>query len=541
MYKLILSIIIFRIVTLSSYGLPKVPSDKPKLIVVVVVEQMRYDYLNKFGKNFGKGGFNRLLSEGTQCVNARHDYLLTQQLPGYATIVTGATPSMHGITGDKWYRRVNNEEKPACVDINVKPISSKGAGGNYSPRDILTTTISDEIGLSNNHLSKIHSVAFDGRAAVIAGGHSADGAWWFDIYSGNWVSSSYYCDSLPEWVNEFNAKKLPEIYTSRQWTPQNALEKYSAWLNKKIKFDKLGFLYDLLDQKSYSQSYKSLTRTPFGNTFTFDFAKQVIVNDSLGRDIYPDFLAIGLNPIGQINQEKGPLSVELEDSYIRLNDDINQFINFLDSEIGLSDVLLILTSDRGCPYSPTYLKQMNLPTGIFDQSQLHALSKSYLNAIYGSGEWIVSYSDKQFYLNHTLIEDAKISLLDMQERLVRFSLQFSGVVNAVSAGALQATNFSNGSFSLIQKSFHQNRSGDVIINLAPGWIEKTDNVVQSNSGYDYDTHVPLIWFGWKVPRTTVYRNISTTSIAATIAAMLDIANPGGASGEVIGELMQKSR
>jgi predicted AlkP superfamily pyrophosphatase or phosphodiesterase len=545
MHKILFTVLLLGTLPLLSQNVPNIPSKKPKLIVIVIVDQMRYDYLAKFKHNFGKNGFNRLLAEGSTCTNARHDYLLTQQLPGYSTIVTGSTPSIHGITSDKWYTRIKNEEKYAGIDATVTPLLPDSKSNNFSPRDLLTTTISDEIALNNNHQSKIHSLAFDGRASVLAGGHAADGAWWFDVYTGNWTSSNYYCDSLPAWLNEFNEKKLPELYVKREWTPQLQVEDYSAGKSKtknnKFKFEKIGFLYDLLAQRKIAQSYKVLTRTPFGNTFTVDFAKQVIINDSLGRDSYTDFLAIGLNPIGVINQEHGPMSVEIEDAYIRLDEDLSQFINFLDNVIGMNDVLLVLTSDRGCPHSPEYLKQMSLPSGIFNQGQLFTLAKSYLNVVYGQGEWITAYSEKQFYLNHTLIEDSSLSLTDIQERLARFTLQFSGVVNAVTANTLQSANFTDGSFALMQRSYHQRRSGDVIINLEPGWIEKSDYVVQSNSGYDYDTHVPLIWFGWEIPRTTIYKNISTTSIAATIAAMLDIVAPGGSSGEVINELMQKNK
>ncbi|MDY0280896.1 MAG: alkaline phosphatase family protein [Salinivirgaceae bacterium] len=538
-------IAVFCVQSVHSQSVPNVPSKNPKLVVVMVIDQMRYDYLAKFNNNFGKSGFNRLLAEGSLCTNARHEYLLTQQLAGYATIATGAMPSMHGIPSDKWYTRIRNEEKSAGIDTKVTAIEAKGKVNNFSPRDLLTTTFSDELILSNHHQSKIHSVAFNGRAASIIGGHAADGAWWFDEFSGKWITSSYYADSLPLWVRDFNDKKFPELYVDRKWTPKLDLNSYATGsvqgTSKTVKFEKTGFVYDILNLRKIAQSYRVLTRTPFGNTFTLDFAKQVIVNDSLGRDDFPDVLYVGLNPIGVINQELGPMSVELEDAYVRLDEDIAQFITFLDMEIGMKDVLFIMTSDRGCPHVPAYLNTMNLPADIFDQNQLYTLAKSYLNVVYGQGDWITAYSDKQFYLNHTLIEDAKLSLTDVQERLARFALQFSGVVNAVTASTLQSTNFNRGSFALMQNSYHQRRSGDVIINLEPGWIEKSDFMVQSNSGYDYDTHVPLIWYGWRVPRTTIYRNISSTSIAATIAAMLNIVTPGGSSGEVIFELMQKNR
>lgn len=543
--RLLFSLLFVFCVFSAKPQVPRIPPDKPQLVVVLVVDQMRYDYLAKFRANFGKDGFNRLLNEGSLCTSAKHEYMLTQQLPGYATIATGTNPSMHGITADKWYTRVTNEEKQAGIDNSEQATGTKSKGYNFSPRDLLTTTVSDELILSTYHQSKIYSIGFDGQAASIIAGHSADAAYWFDMYSGKWISSSYYMDTLPQWVGDFNAKKLPEVYVNRQWTPEFELDKYNTGNtpnnSKKVRFAKTSFMYDLLNSRKISQNYKILTRTPFGNTFTFDFAKQLIIRDSLGVDPVTDILYIGLNPIGVINSECGPMSTEIEDAYVRLDRDIAQFISFIDSERGIKNVLFVLTSDRGSSHSPKHLQAMRLPSGIFDQGALIALAKSYLNVLYGKGEWIMSYSDKQFYLNHTLIEDAKLSLPDVQERLSRFCLQFSGVVNAMTASNLQSADFSSGSFALIQNSFQQRRSGDVIINLASGWIEKTDFVVQANSGYDYDTHIPLIWFGWRMPRTTIYRNIATTSIAATIAAMLDIPPPGSSSGEVIVELMQKIR
>jgi len=541
--------VIFLILTfilqfqLFAQSIPNVPSEKPKLVVVVVVDQMRYDLLTRFKSDFSPNGFNRIVSEGTLCSKARHEYFLTQQLTGYATIVTGAFPSMHGIISDSWFSRVNNKEVFVAVDNNIMPVGASPKENGFSPKDLQIHTLWDELTLATQSRSKIHSVALNGKVAAISGGFTSHGAWWFDIYSGNWITSSYYRDSLPRWLIDFNSKKIPDIYVNRQWTPKKPVSSDTVSQPSFVKafFRRVNFLYNLIESRTISQSYRILTQTPMGITLTFDMAKQVIVNESLGKDLFPDVLVIGINPTGTIVRKYGLLSIELEDTYLRLDEELGHFINFLDQEIGLKDVLMVLTSDCGSSHDPKFLQQFKLPAGVFDQKQLITLSGSYLNAIYGKGNWILGYRNKQFYLNHTLIEDSKLSLNEMQDRLARFVLQFTGVANALPAYTLQSTNFSHGTFVLMQRSYNQRRSGDVIINLDPGWIEKSDDVVQSNSGYDYDTHVPLVWFGWKVPRMVIYRHIPTTSIASTLAAFLDIVPPGGASGEVLYDLMQKNR
>ena len=516
-----------------SQNMPKVPGDKPRLIVVAVVDQMRFDYLYKFDNYFTNEGFKKLVNEGTVCKNAHHNYLLTQQLPGYVTIMSGAEPASHGIIADKWVSRVNNKLIEAGVDNKVKALDAHGEDLYFSPGHLRTSFFSDELSLSNNGRSKIVSIALDGDVAALAGGHTADDAFWFDHGSGNWITSTYYRDSLPTWVKQFNAKKLADVYLDRKWMPLQPEKE----VEDSGRFTLKGFMHDLVNLKNLTNNYRVLKRTPFGNKLTKDFAISAIVNDSLGKDNHTDVLVVGFNAPGYINQKNGPMSDEIADTYQRLDRDIAHFLSFLEAEIGNEHVLFLLTADRGTGYTPKYLKKNGIPAGEFDHKKMTAVLKAYLNVVYGKGEWIQNYSSKQIYLNHQLIEDAKENLHEMQERIARFLIQFSGIADAMPTSVLQKSSFMEGINYQMQNSYHMQRSGDVIINLEPGWIEQTDKKVLQNSGYNYDVHVPLIWYGWKMPRLTLYRDIKTSDIAVTLSEFLEIAPPNGSTGNVIEELL----
>lgn len=529
---LILSLF-FSVQFATAQDMPKVPGDKPKLIVIAVVDQMRFDYLYKFDSYFSNGGFKKLVNEGTVCKNAHHNYLLTQQLPGYVTIMSGAEPSSHGLISDKWVSRVNNETIEAGVDTKAKALNAHGKDLYFSPNHLRTSFFSDELSLSNNGRSKIMSIALDGDVAALAGGHTADDAYWFDHGSGNWITSTFYHDSLPAWVRQFNEKKLADVYLDRKWMP---LQPHKE-VEDTGKFTLKNFVHDLVNLKRLTNNYRVLKRTPFGNTLTKDFAISAIVNDSLGKDQYTDVMMVGFNAPGYINQKNGPMSDEIADTYQRLDRDIAHFLSFLDAEIGNENVLFLLTSDRGTGYTPEYLAQNGIPSGEFDHRKMMAILKAYLNVVYGKGEWIQNYNAKQIYLNHQLIEDAKEDLHEMQERIARFLIQFSGIADAMPASIMQKSSFTDGVNYMMQNSFHRQRSGDIIINLEPGWIEQTDKKVLQNSGYNYDVHVPLIWYGWKMPRLTLYRDIKTSDIAVTLSEFLEIAPPNGSTGNVIEELL----
>jgi predicted AlkP superfamily pyrophosphatase or phosphodiesterase len=525
-----------------------IPPDKPKLIVGIVVEQLRYDQLEKLKDRLGENGIRRMLNEGTYYKNAAYDYMLTQSAPGHATIATGTEPALHGITSDSWYLLLKNEMVYCTQDNTVNPVGGSYESGMHSPVNLLSSTFSDELALASNNKAKIFSVGLRESSAILSGGHSAKGVYWYDNTTGTWMSSSWYTDSLPGWVNDFNALKLSESYLNNLWTPLRDPATYSDCLPDSNSFEegfggKSYFPYDLKKMSSSGlmnkkRDYSLLRETPFGNSFTADFAERLITEEELGKDDVTDFLSISFSATDYIGHRFGPSSVEAADAILRLDDDIAKLLKLLNDSIGKRNVLIYFTAAHGVSEIPAILEKNHIATGYFKQNQALQLLKSYLNAVYGQGDWVKGYFEKQIFLNRVLIEDAKIPLEDIQKKVARFLVQFSGVASAYPYSAFEANDFNNGHLKKIVNNFTPQRSGDVIITLNPGWVEKNDFVTDHNSPYEYDSHVPMIWYGWAVNRATVIRKVNLTDIAATLSSICRVPFPNACTGEPLLELLR---
>ncbi len=535
-----LSIVLFSLIG-NAQKRKEIPPEAPKLIISIVIEDMRYDYLYRYWDNFQEGGFKKLINEGTLCKNASYNYLLTQTSPGFATIATGCEPVVHGIVSDKWYQRLQGKSIKSVFDNKTFVVGLESENHSYSPKQLLTTTFTDELKLFNNGRSKIIGISFKPEAAILSAGHLANGAYWFNDEVGKWVSSSYYCDSLTSWVNTFNNKNFPDIYIEQEWLPLLSEESYRFGSimanNKNLGFDnehKFGKKISGLMKKG--EQYSVLKATPFGVNLTKDFAISAIIDEELGKDEYTDYLSVGFSATSEVSMACSPNSIELEDMYLRLDRELAHFLQFIDDNIGKQNVLLFLTSDHGTSYSPEYLSNVNIPSGEFNGERAIMLLRTYMNAVYDKGNWVSEYNNKQIYLNHNLIEDSGLKIKEVQDMVAQFIIQFSGVANAVTATTLEATHFNSGVFASMQNSFNQKRSGDVMINLEPGWIEKGKYVSAANSANNYDVHVPLIWYGWKIKRSKINRQVDMRDIAPTISNFLDIPFPNGCTGEIIYEL-----
>ncbi len=519
-----------------------IPPEKPTLIIGIVIEDMRYDYMQRYWNNFSEGGFKRLMDEGTYCKDARYNYLLTQTSAGLATIATGTNPSIHGIVADQWYQQMQDKMQKSVTDPNAKPLADKAGQEHFnSPKNLLTSTFTDELKLFNHQQSNVISIALTPEAAVLPGGHMANYAFWFNFDTGNWLSGKYYADSLPQWVNDFNNKKYPDIYLLREWTPMLALEKYrmgsSSGSSKLIGFDSENQMQKKLNTLLKKETpYSKLAGNPYGNNIVKDFAIATIVDAKLGADEFTDYLSVCFSATANVSKVCGPNSIELEDMYLRLDKELEHFLAFIDENLEKQNVLIYLTSDHGTAYNPTELEKTGIPAGTFNADRAVMLLSTYLNAVYGKGKWVSQYFNKQIYLNHQLIEDSKLKLTDVQDVVAKFMIQFTGVSNALTASALESANFTDGIFAAMQNSFNQKRSGDVVINLDPGWIEEGPFVTSANSANRYDTHVPLIWYGWKIKRSQITRHINLTDIAPTLSHFLDIPFPNGCTGTIITEL-----
>jgi predicted AlkP superfamily pyrophosphatase or phosphodiesterase len=524
-----------------------IPPERPRLIVQIVVSQMRYDYLQRYADKFSNDGFRQLIDEGSFCRNARYNYLLTQSLPGMATIATGTYPSVHGIVSNKWFSPVTGKEVDAIADDKVRTVGGSFFNGKYSPRNLITSTVGDEIRMIDPR-SKVIGVSLEPSSAIISSGHNANGAYWLDIERGSWISNSHYIEQLPLWVDTLNAKGFGALYLNRDWSLLNPLENYleadtsvvvEPHARKRLA-DKLNRLVKgIISPKKPIRDYSPLLESPYGITYTKDMAIAAIVGENLGKDNHTDFLSVTFTPTRKIGEKYGPHSIEMEDTYLRLDRELAHFINFLNFEVGRHNYLLILTSDQGVASTPEHLEKSKIPGGYFDPRQASILLSSYLNVTYGTGNWILGFYDKQIYLNKRLIEDSNISLRDFQDKIALFMLQFTGVANVATSYTLQSGNFTGGVFEKFQNSFNQRRSGDIIINLEPGWVERNGgNVTSSNSPYSYDTHVPLIWYGWRIKRRQILNPVDMSDIAPTISTLIGTSWPSGATGKPIREVIE---
>lgn len=523
----------------------RIPSGKPKLVVGITISGMRYDYLSAYWEKFGEEGFKKMAGTGTYCKNAWYDHLITESAVGYATIATGTKPDAHGIVADYWFERLDEEIRYCLDDPNYTALEGTPELGNISPHALMSRTLTDELRIVSQFNSKVIGVSLDPKAAVIQSGHTANAAYWFNKEHGIWTTSNYYLDSLTDWTIDFNDKNYNDIYMEKIWEPMLPLELYTESMSDDNSYEtgingQHIFPYDLKQIKKVTKSkdYSLLMSTPWGNTYTKDFAISAIANEELGKGEYTDWINISFNATKYLSEKYTTWSVEVQDMYMRLDQDLAHLLNFLDDHIGLENVLIYLTADNAIADDPDYLAESRIPSGYFNYHKNISLLKSYLNAVYGQGNWVTFYYAQQVYLNHQLIEDSRLSLEEVQDRVANFLIQFSGVSNALPSYILQRNNFTEGVFKRIQNSYNQKRSGDVIIYLTPGWVEKGSEYREILSDFHFDAHVPLIFYGWKINRTTLPRRVSPLDIVPTIAYFLEISAPENASGEVIPEVVR---
>lgn len=510
------------------------PPQKPKLVVCLVIEGLQPDYLERFEANFSEGGFNRLKDQGKYYSNAGYDYAVSMPGPNHASIVTGTTPRHHGITSKRWYDRYKKDLVSCHTDSKSFMIGGREAEKGVSARYLKASTIGDELKLSSYGNGKVVSVSLDSESAVLMAGHSADAVYWMDDESGKWISSDYYIDWLPEWVDAFNDKKFGEFYLNNRWELLLDEKKYQYDQKKRVYKD-YSLPIDLTKYKSNKYSYGILKQTPFGNMLLKDFAVEAIKNETLGNDDVTDILFINFKGSPALeNEHFGPFNIEMEDFYIRLDQEIDKLIASIEETIGRHNVLTVLTGTQSTSIKPEYLENYNIPSGYFKHERSLALLNTYLMAIYGQGKWIEKYHAGQVYLNHELIENSKYDLIEMQNKTSEFLSEFTGVSAAIPAWVLNNRQYESGLFHKIQESYHPGRSGDVMITLAPGWVE--ENGKQEIVSGNLNQRIPICFYGWKVGRGTSTKAISIEDIAPTLSFLMGIPLPNASTGLPIEEL-----
>jgi len=509
---------------------------QPKLIIGIVVDQMRYDYLYRYYSKWSDGGFKRLLTEGYSFEDAQYNYVPTFTAPGHTSIYTGTTPAVHGMIANDWYDRSSGGMIYCTDDATVKTVGSPSEKGLMSPRRELTETIGDMLKLSNNGQSKVIGIALKDRAAILPAGHSANGAYWFDDATGWWITSSYYMKQLPEWVKKFNDEGRTNQYLSKPWTTLLPIEEYTESIADNNPYERPFFSekspvfpHDLPNLKPQNGGYGLIKATPFGDDLTADFAIAAIKNEKLGKGKYTDMLTISFSSTDYVGHQFGTTAIELEDTYIRLDRDIAQLLSFIDTYIGKENVVIFLTADHGAADNPHYLADKGIPGGFFDENEIAAKIHAFVKEKYGVDP-ILQFTNLQFYLNKQKIADNKLNLDTVEEAIANKVIEFKGVERAIPAYRLY-TYRNDFITKKILNGYNPSRSGDVIINLLPEYIPYDTTGTTHGAPYVYDAHVPLLFYGGNIEHGKSAEEEAITNIAPTISELLGIQYPDGCTGE----------
>ena len=500
---------------------------KPKLVVGIVVDQMRYDYIYRFWEDFADDGFKKLISEGHFFRNAQFGYVPTYTGPGHASIYTGTTPAVHGIIANDWYDKNSGDyiycagdgDMHTVCNCEQKNVDVQSTDGKMSPHHMLTTTFTDELKLFNEE-SKVFGISLKDRGAILPAGHTANGAYWMNS-DGKWITSSFYMENLPDYIQKINDNNTAQNYLKGNWE-----------VDGEFKHN----LDSLLIQKGGS----AIKKTPFGNTILNDLALEILMKEKLGQGKNTDILTVSFSSTDYIGHQYGPHASEIKDTYIRLDKDIAKLLKTINSKVGFENAIVFITADHGVVSEPHELLERNIPAGYFDGSIMKTELLTHLNAIYGEGDWIKNYSNNHLFLNHELISNKKINIEAIQRKCAQFFLKYEWVKNTYTATQLNENEYQNSFHSLVQRGYNQKRSGDVIVSLQTGWLSSywTSGGTTHGSSYSYDTHVPLIFWGGNIPQGQTDRKVNIRDIAPTISTILGTAYPNGCTGNPLPEVTE---
>lgn len=514
----------------------KETESSPKLVVGIIVDQMRYDYLTRFKNKFGSAGFNRLINDGFNCKNHHFNYVPTYTGPGHASVFTGTSPMNHGIISNYWYDKFTDKTVYCASDTLVNAVGVTTTKEKMSPRRLKTTTVADQLRLHTQDKAKVIGISLKDRGAILPAGHSANAAYWFrGKKEGKFITSTYYLEKLPKWVEVFNAKTHSYLKSWNTYYPIESYQESGVDTNHYEGAFKgmttATFPYNLKKLSSKNGGYDILKATPFGNELVTDFAIAAINNEALGVDSVTDFLTVSYSSTDYVGHQFGVNSVEVEDTYIRLDKDLEKLFTYLDNNVGKDAYTIFLTADHGAVNVPNYLKSKNIPAGYFDTKAFKSKVEKALESKYKITELVKNISSNQIFLNRNLIRNHNLNLTEVQQFLVEEIVMFKHIDKAFSAYTLTSGQFINGVGALVQNGFHQKHSGDVVFVLEPAVVSYSETGSTHGSSFSYDTHVPLLFYGSGIKKGATVLKTEVVDIAPTISSLLGISFPNGCTGQ----------
>jgi predicted AlkP superfamily pyrophosphatase or phosphodiesterase len=519
---------------------------RPKLIMGVTVDQMRYDYIEKFWNDFGDKGFKRLLGDGFFCRNLKYNYMPTYTGPGHASIFTGTTPAFHGIIQNDWFERSSGLTIYCSSDSTATGVGTSSAAGKMSPQYLLASTIGDELKIFSNNRSKVFGIAMKDRGAILPAGRTADAAYWFvGGTEGVWATSNWYMNDLPTWVKDFNASGKATNYINQTWNLALDEARYDESMQDNNAYEapfkgvlRPVFPYNLSELRASNGNFDLIKATPFGNDLTVDFAKELIEKEGLGVDEFTDMLCMSFSSTDYIGHQFGIHSRELQDCYIRLDKLLGEFLDYLDQKVGRENYLLFLSADHGGAPTPSYMMTEKASAGYWERDKFVANLQSWMKAHYGEGEWIINESNQNIFLNRKLIEEKKLDLNEIQNATARYVADQTHVHAAFAANQLNGYNLQLPIMQMAQLGFSQKMNGDVIYILDPNYMQYGMMGTTHGSPYVYDSHVPAIFFGSGIKHGESHSPYFITDIAPTVSAACKISFPNACIGIPITEALK---
>jgi predicted AlkP superfamily pyrophosphatase or phosphodiesterase len=521
----------------------------PKLVVGITVDQMRYDYILRYWNDFGKNGFQRLIKDGFICHNLHYNYMPTYTGPGHASIYTGTTPFFHGIIENDWYDRQSNAMIYCSSDSTAKGVGTASKAGQMSPHYLTASTLGDMIRMRTNKRGKVIGISMKDRGAILPAGRTADAAYWFvGGEEGVWATSNWYMNELPQWVVDFNRTKKADSYLAQSWNLLRNAEVYDESIEDNNAHEtpfkgttKPVFPYDLSALRSANGNYELLKATPFGNSLTLDFAREVIAKEQLGTDAFTDMLCMSFSSTDYIGHQFGVHAMETQDCYLRLDDELGLFLRYLDEIVGKENYLVFLSADHGGAPTPSYTAKEQAIGGYWKSDRLELFLEDTLSKLYGNGDWILNESNQNVFLNHTLIQSKRLNLKEMQYEVSQLCMYFPEVMSAYTASDLNQSRGGDALKNMIQQGFDPQRSGDVVYVIDPGFIEYGMTGTTHGSPFTYDTHVPAIFYGFGVQPGETFARQHITDIAPTVSMLSGISIPDAATGNPIEKAIRSKK
>lgn len=519
---------------------------RPKLVVGIMVDQMRYDYLYRYYDQYQEGGLKRLMNDGFNCRNNQYHYALTITAVGHSSVYTGSIPAISGIVGNDWFDPFSQQKVYCTDDKSVATVGSNNPSvGKMSPKNLLVSTMTDQLRIATNFRSKTIGIAIKDRASILPAGHTANGAYWFDSKTGNFVTSTYYMPALPKWAQDYNDKKKPSEYAQKGWNALLPISEYTQSTGDNMPWEgnlpgstTPTFPHEIIGRSG--DAFGAVITSPWGNTLTKEMAIEAIKGEKLGKGKDTDFLAISFSTPDRIGHTFGPNSIEQQDNYLKLDAEFADLFNFLDTWTGKGNYTVFLTADHGAMDVPAFWKENKLPAGLIGATPLvRTLTKS-LNNAFGEGKYISAVENYQLYLNDSLLDAKKLSHADVFNVVRKTLLPMEGIADVINVKDFGNLSLNSYQTEMYKNTIHVKRSGDIQIIPQSGWIA-SDYATGTDHGtpYNYDTHVPFLLYGWGINKGETLKRTSIADIAPTISALLHILPPSGSVGNPIEEAIKK--